>query len=236
MKHVRREVRQGRRSRMHSARMTLVVAAATLACALCSACDSNVVYRPRPGFATAADLPDEVVLEDGTVIHYISRTEYIARQEARRAGVDYAPPSAEADEKRGPAFVPWEEFSDGSVKMDALMPEHVIANTMRAFREEQFGALWDQMVATGVRRRAEAADGNDAARAKFIEWCAQSRNEVMTLLNRMSFGFSTNAVIMTKAGPTLLQLRLAPQVAGEFRFRVVEIEYEGDRVLLAGIR
>ncbi len=221
---------------MHALRATLLIAAGTLACTLCGACDSNVIYRPRPGFATAADLPDEVVLDDGTVIHYISRTEYIARQEARRAGQDYEPPSLEDDAKRGPAFVPWEEFSDGSVKMDALMPEHVIANTMRAFREEQFGALWDQSVATGVRRRAEAADGNEAARAKFIEWCVESRTNVMTLLNRMSFGFSTNAVIMTKVGPTLLQLRLAPQVAGEFHFRVVEIEYEGDRVLLAGIR
>jgi hypothetical protein len=120
------------------------------------------------------------------------------------------------------------------------MPEHVVANAMRAFREERYGELWDQMVAASVRRRAELSDNPEAARAKFVEWCTKRRGDAMTLLNRMAFGFSTNAVIMRKSGPTLLELSLAPQVAGEFKLRVVEIAYEqtpeGERVMLAGIR
>jgi hypothetical protein len=62
----------------------------------------------------------------------------------------------------------------------------------------------------------------------------------MKLLNRMSFGFSTNAVIMRRVGPNVMRLELTPQIAGDFRYRIVEIEYEttpeGQRVKLAGIR
>ena len=58
----------------------------------------------------------------------------------------------------------------------------------------------------------------------------------MKLLNRISFGFSTNAVIMRKTGPTSLQIELTPQISSDFRFKIVEIEFDGKRVLLSGIR
>jgi hypothetical protein len=124
--------------------------------------------------------------------------------------------------------------------MQAIMPEHVVANAMRAFREERYGELWDQLVSSGVRRRAALSESPEEARARFVEWCSGRRGDAMMLLNRMAFGFSTNAVIMRKSGPATVQLTLAPQVAGEFKLRVVEIEYEqtpeGERVTLAGIR
>ncbi|MFM7260267.1 MAG: hypothetical protein ACKO3W_06645 [bacterium] len=120
------------------------------------------------------------------------------------------------------------------------MPEQVVANTMRAFREERYAELWEQQVSRGFRERAARESDAEAARARFTEWCAGRREEVMKLLNRMSFGFSTNAVIMRRIGPNIMRIELTPQIAGDFRYRVVEIEYEqtadGQRVMLAGIR
>ncbi|MFM7133363.1 MAG: hypothetical protein ACKO0W_03505 [Planctomycetota bacterium] len=219
--------------------------AAVLGAFLLASCGPRVEYRPRPGFASEEELPNEVVLDDGTVIRYVPVTEYIARKKARKEGRDYDPEArsrgaASLGGPPPPQFLSWEELQDGAVRMQAIMPEQVVANTMRAFREERFGELWDQLVAEGLKRRAAEEGGPDAARERFVGWATARRTEVMTLLNRMSFGFSTNAVIIRKSGPTSLTLELAPQVAGEFKYRVVEVEFgqtkDGERVFLLGIR
>lgn len=215
--------------------------------ALLAGCGPRIEYRARPGFATSAELPDEVVLDDGTVVRYLPVNEFLAMKRARERGEEWMPreqrsatgdgEGADADDR--PSFTPWEEDAEGRVRMQAVMPEQVVANTMRAFREERYGELWDQSVSRGFRERAARDSDAETARARFSEWCSGRREDVMKLLNRMSFGFSTNAVIMRRVGPNLMRLELTPQIAGDFRYRVVEIEYEqtpeGQRVMLAGI-
>jgi hypothetical protein len=224
--------------------LALVAAAllALVAAALLASCGPRVEYRARPGYASSEDLPDEIVLDDGTIIRYVPLSEFLARKKAREEGRGYKPPSsgAVAVDPSKPLFRPWDELENGTVRMDAIMPEQVVANAMRAFREERYGELWDQLVAESVRRRAAAESGPDAARARFIAWCAKNRSEAMMLLNRMSFAFSTNGVVMQRAGGNMLQMTLTPQVVKEFKLRVVEVVYEtteaGERVKLAGIR
>lgn len=240
--------------RTFAVRAAVVFGACTAFAAL-TACGPRIEYRARPGFATSAELPDEVVLDDGTIIRYLPVNEFLAMKRARERGEVWEPgdggaggranASAEDStdgEPARPSFLPWEEDAEGRVRMQAKLPEQVVANAMRAFREERYGELWEQMVSRSVRERAtrEAENDADAARAQFAEWCGRGREDVMKLLNRMSFGFSTNAVIMRKSGPALMQLELTPQIAGDFRYRIVEIAYEetpaGQRVMLAGIR
>ena len=36
-----------------------------------AACGPEIQYRVRPGYATSSDLPDEIVLEDGSIIRYV---------------------------------------------------------------------------------------------------------------------------------------------------------------------
>ena len=209
-----------------------------------AACGPKVEYRVRPGFATRQDLPDEVVLGDGTVIRYIELNEYLAMQAKEKGNARTATPSADAGsgpDGGQPASLPWEEYDDGTVKMVAERNDQVVGLTMRAFREERYAELWEQLVSPGVRQRA-AADGigPDKARERFIEWCAKWRADVMTLLNRMSFAFSSNAVIIDRLGPGLVRLRLAPQITGDFKYRSIEVYTEqtpsGDRAYLGGIR
>jgi hypothetical protein len=215
--------------------------------ALATACGPRVEYRPRPGFASSEELPDEVVLADGTVIRYLPLSEYLALKEQGENGTGggrfggRGRRSREGTEQdQSAVFTPWRELEDGAVELDALFPEQVVANTMRAFREQRFVELWDQFVASGVRARAAQDGGDEAARERFAAWCASRRGDVMTLLNRMSFGFSTNAVVVRRTGPNFLELSLAPQVSGDFRYRVVEVAFEqtsaGQRARLAGIR
>jgi len=224
------------------------IAVTALLLAFAVSCGPRVEYRERPGFATKQELPDEVVLDDGTVIRYLQLNEFLARKKAEQQGGRGAgtATSAEAamNSESSPGFVPWEELDDGSVRMKAERNDQIVVLTMRAFREERYAELWDQLVSPGVRRRA-AQDGDvplgpDKARERFIDWCVKWRTEVMTMLNRMSFAFSTNAVIFDRIGPGLVRMRLAPQITGDFKFRSIEAYYErtpeGDRVYLGGIR
>ncbi|MEY3141782.1 MAG: hypothetical protein RLY21_275 [Planctomycetota bacterium] len=231
---------------MRSVRSNLLsprsIAVALLAAGLATACGPRVEYRARPGYASSEELPDEIVLEDGTIIRYVPLSEFLARRKAREQGRDYEPPStdAAAADPQKPGFRAWEEAEDGSIRMQAIMPEQVVANAMRAFREERYGDLWDQMVADGVRRRAALEGGPEVARERFISWCGKNRSDAMTLLNRMSFAFSSNGVVMRKTGDNMLQMTLTPQVIKDFKLRVVEVSFEttpeGERVKLAGIR
>ena len=231
------------RNRRTAAALALVLSSI----ALTAGCGPRVEYRARPGFATSAELPDEVVLDDGTIVRYLPVNEFLAMKRARERGEEWMPreerptpgddEGADADDR--PSFTPWAEDAEGRVRMQAVMPEQVVANTMRAFREERYGELWDQAVSRGFRERAARESDAETARGRFSEWCAVRREDVMKLLNRMSFGFSTNAVIVRRVGPNVMRLELTPQIAGDFRYRVVEIEYEqtpeGQRVMLAGI-
>lgn len=221
--------------------MTRIATAAllSLAAVTLAACGPRVEYRVRPGFATKQDIPDEVVLEDGTVIRYLELNEYLAMQAKEKGARPSRPePAAGAAPEQGSA--PWEEYDDGTVRMQAERNDQVIALTMRAFREERYGELWDQLVSRGVRERASADVGSDKAREQFVEWCAKWRSEVMTLLNRMSFAFSSNSVIIDRLGPGLIRLRLAPQITGDFKYRSIEVYTEqspkGDRAYLGGIK
>ena len=43
-------------------------------------------YRPRPGFVTSEELPDEIVLPNGKVIRYLPLSEYLAMKEEGKEG------------------------------------------------------------------------------------------------------------------------------------------------------
>lgn len=205
-----------------------------------AACGPKVEYRVRPGFATKEDLPDEVVLEDGTILRYLELTEYLALKNGDAQATASAPGTGTIAGTT-PGFIPWEEYEDGTVRIQAERNDQVVVLAMRALREERYAEIWEQLVSKGVRDRA-AADGGgpDKARERFIEWCVKWRSDVMTLLNRMSFAFSSNAVIFDRLGPGLIRMRLAPQIKADFKFRSVEVYTEqtpkGERAYLGGIR
>ena len=220
-------------------RLAYALALAAIA-AMPASCGPKVEYRVRPGFATRQDLPDEVVLDDGTIIRYMELNEYLAMQ-SKAKGTSRPSPAATAPVDGPPTSIAWEEYDDGTVKIVAERHDQVVALAMRAFREERYAELWEQLVSPGVRARAAAEDGGpDKARERFIEWCAKWRTEVMTLLNRMSFAFSSNQVIFDRLGPGLVRLRLAPQITADFKYRSIEVYMEqspnGDRAYLGGIR
>ena len=153
------------------------------------------------------------------------------RSEAIRAGRPIPPEGMEP----GPLkqFLAREVLDDGTVIMQALLPDHVLANTMSSLRNQQYLELWDQVVAESTKRdyQAQGLDVDD-----FVRFCVQNRSELMMTLNRMSFGYYGGSEVIIERLPDLsVRLRFAPQIGSQFKFREVFISQERDGMKLAGI-
>src|SRR5687768_17323117 len=98
----------------------LTAAVCTVAVAAAGGCKPyRVVYKERPAFyekASASPLPDEITLDDGTVVKYRPTN---SNSSLGRMGPDRLEP-----------FEIREEHEDGSVTLRAAVPEHVIVNTL----------------------------------------------------------------------------------------------------------
>lgn len=191
--------------------INLLALSATIA--LPGACETyRIEYRRRPAFyARMVDepLPDRVVLDDGTILVYNT---------PRASG---GPVSASDDAN---VFRIREEQEDGSIVLRALLPEHVIANTLHCLRNEEYELLWDQMLSDRTRRAYEAQDQGVEEFAAFFR---KHRLELAKMLTRMRIGLATYEVVVDNVGDGVVECRFWPQVAGLFRFKKVKVVYEG---------
>ena len=215
-------------------------------------------YHTRPGFyklASEQELQDEFVTEDGRRVVFIEdgrlpseveameaeerKREEAARRERKRlrqeaiaAGRPIPPEAMEPEPLE--AFKSREVLEDGSVRLQAILPEHVIANVMVCLRNQEYSELWDQVVAKSTQRiytsRGEGVE-------EFVEWCVRNRSELMMSLNRMSFGYYGGSdVIVDRLPDFSVRVRFSPTIASEFDFREVLVVQEREGMKLAGIR
>ena len=195
-----------------------------LALVLLAGCKPYRIERHvRPAFYQSASqsvLPDEVELEDGTIV------EYVAPKSTK-------PPVAGGDDPDAKPFEIREELDDGTVILRCILPEHVIANTMTCLRNREYELMWDQLLA----QRTRAAYGNDGLGFDdFADFMDEERPEIMKTLNRMSFGFMGQDVILDSGARGALRARFSPRLASEFRFTIVEMTMEKGGLKLVLIR
>lgn len=189
----------------------MLTVALVCAAVLPAACEPyRVEYHTRPAFyRRVADgpLPDRVELEDGTVIVYRTRGEPITGD-----------PGGEAK-----PFQLREETEDGSVVLHALLPEHVIANTLDCIRHHEYELLWDQVLSERTKLAyAEQGQGVE----EFTAFFKKHRIDLARTLNRMLLGMASNEVVIedTRGGVTVC--RFWPQVATLFKFKYVALVRE----------
>lgn len=200
------------------ARMALVVPIALVACE-----PYRIERHVRPAFyqtASQTALPDEIELDDGTIVQYVAPKAASARND----------PDADPDAK---PFEIREEFDDGTVVVRCILPEHVIANTMTCLRNREYEVMWDQLIAQPTRNAYET-DG--LGFDDFADFMDGERPEIMKTLNRMSFGFLGQDVVLESGSRGALRARFSPRLASEFRFTIVEMTMEKDGLKLAMIR
>lgn len=190
-----------------------VVAAFTSLCII--ACEPyRIEYVKHPEFhrsATRGATPQREVLPDGTVIVHVYGDE------------DESDLQRKANSKSEP-FKIREEKENGEIILRAILPEHVLANTMTCLRNEEYEMLWEQMLSerTKLAYSQEGLDKDD-----FAQFFSENRQELARTLNRMILGLPRQEVVTDNLGNGVLQYRLVPQVAAQFKFRKVQIVGEG---------
>jgi hypothetical protein len=172
---------------------------------------TRVEYHKRPAFyqqASDQELPDEVILPDGTKIVYQPVNE-------RRAQLD--------PEKQSNVFRPRDQLEDGTIVLRAIMPEHVLYNTLACIKNEEYALLWDQMVSQRTKTECLL---REQSFEDFATWCAKHRVELAQMLNRMRHGMLHNDVILESVEPGVFQYRFQPRVGELFKFKRVLVSSE----------
>ncbi|MCP3903723.1 MAG: hypothetical protein GY715_08825 [Planctomycetes bacterium] len=180
----------------------------------------RVEYHKRPAYyqrLVEGPLPDRVTLDDGTVIVYHAEPKGMVN-----LGASEEVEGEETDDPR--QFRIREERESGEVILRAIMPEHVVANTLHCLRIEEYEVLWEQLVAERTKRDYEA---NGKGVEEFAAFCREHRIELAKMLNRMRIGFATHEVVVERKGNNIIECRFWPQVAVLFRFKRVAMEREG---------
>jgi hypothetical protein len=199
------------------------VAGAGGAAALLAGCEPyRVEYHQRPGFYAQAGAvtDDEVTLKDGTVVVFRTR------------GEDDRATSRRRDEDARPLEIR-EERPDGSIVLRALVPEHVLANTLTCVQKEEYELIWDQILSERTRQAyVENVQGFEEFKAFF----QRNRRELARTLMRLLLGIPRQEVIMENAGDGTIRCRLRPHVAREFDFTAADIVSERGGLKLLIIR
>lgn len=199
--------------------------------------EQRVEYHYRPGYVDDSSTPKEVMLPNGTKVIFVDRP--LGQSSIEEGGGGRAPtisnqPKLGPDGKPIPVkiFEARETLEDGTVILRNIMPDHVVANTMTCFRNEEYRIMWDQLLAPETREKWEKSGGFEA----FDKWCHANRKSTMELLNRMRFNAVGSDVAMKQIGPGVMRATLSPHLWDQFQLRVVEFEQTPDGMKLLSIR
>ena len=198
----------------------LAILECAAAAALVAGCkEYRVEYHKRPAFyerAAMGKLPDEVTLDDGTIVKYHSTQE---QSSFGRTGDDKARP-----------FQIREESEDGkTITLHAMVPEHVLTNALTCLRNEEYQLMFDQLLADRTKQEMER-DGESTDEC--LEFFHKHRHELVATLTRMIAGLPHEEVSITPLREGVTRCRLRPQVAEGFRFKIVDVVKEGEGLKL----
>jgi hypothetical protein len=205
---------------------------ATFAMTALACTPERVEYRRRPDFGMPEDAAGEFIAADGTRVVWVDEHGNPVGKGSGSAAADGAPkgPRPPGDE----LFEPRKVADDGTVTVRCLLPEHVVANTMTCFRNEEWKVLWDQLLAPESKAAYERKDGGGYA--AFEAWCIKNRKPAMELLNRMRFNAMGSDVTMRPMGPGQFRATVSPRLWDQFSLRVLEIEQADGWLKLRSIR
>ncbi|MBC8203436.1 MAG: hypothetical protein H8E91_06360 [Planctomycetes bacterium] len=178
----------------------------------------RVEYHKRPAWHYAMDkeMPDEIVKEDGTVIKY-----------ATVGGTSSEAVSQYLDgiELRS------EDEITGEVTLRAVLPEHVLEQTLICLRDRDWDLLYEQILSSATRENYESKErGREEFHAFFNTYRKELGKTVQRLLRGKSFG---DVVQQTVGDYTIVTF--APGSLGNFKFHTVKLVREGEFLKLAVI-
>jgi hypothetical protein len=162
------------------------------------------------------EMPDEIVREDGTIIRYS-----IVGGTTSQAVADYL----DGIELRT------EDEITGEVTLKAILPEHVLEQTLICLRDRDWDLLYEQVLSTATRENYDAKEyGREEFNAFFETYRIDLGKTVQRLLRGKSFG---DVMYNTIGDMTIVTF--TPGSLGNFKFHTVKLIREGEYLKLAVI-
>ncbi len=183
--------------------------------------EQRVQYRKTPSFySRMADMQGgrDTVLEDGTEIRFI-------HQQPRDLD--------NFTDHTGKKFLMREELEDGSVSLNAIMPEHVLLLLLDCLQGQEYTLFWDEMISTSTKEWYESEGGGQKA---CIEFLRINRRDIADALTRMKMGTGLNEVERIQVDEEIIRLRLAKHLRHRFAFTEVDTRWEDGKYVLVSIR
>jgi len=178
----------------------------------------RVEYHKRPAwhYAMGKEMPDEIVQEDGTIIRYSTVGGTISQSVS-----DYL----DGIELRT------EDEITGEVTLKAILPEHVLEQTLICLRDRDWDLLYEQVLSTATRENYDAKEyGREEFNAFFETYRIDLGKTVQRLLRGKSFGD-----VMHNTIGDMTIVTFTPSSLSNFKFHTVKLIREGEYLKLAVI-
>lgn len=185
----------------------------------CSGCDTQrTEYHTRPAwhYSMTKSMANEFVRNDGTVVKYvpIGGSTSVAVQ-------DYLDTITlqETDE------------ATGDTTIRAILPMHVLIQTLVCLRDRDWELLYDQILSGGAR---EYFGSRENGKDEFVAFFENHRNDLAKSMQKMIQGKPFGDVMVREDGRTIL-MSFSPRMVGNFKFRKITFYREGEYLKLHSI-
>ena len=183
--------------------------------------ETRTQYRTMPAFyqrMAGIEGANNGRMRDGTEIRW---------QQGKEASLDGF------TDHTGDVFLMRDEREDGTISLNALIPEHVMLNTLECVRDQEYRLLWDELVADGTKRWYEEEGGGYEAYESFFR---ANRRDIVTTLSRMKAGLGSQEMRRFPVDNGVMRLELIEQLHARFRFTLLDASWDGERYRLVTIR
>ncbi len=204
--------------------LLLFLAALFLVLAACE--PYRVEYHRRPAFmhqVAENDLPDELVMRDGTRIVYGSPPGGRSRARSERTSDGDGEGAMELREER----------TDGEVTLRGFMPEHLLVHLITCLNNREYDLIYEQLLSDPTRREWER-EGRD--KDDFANYLERNRRELVRFLTRIYMGINHHDTQIEHLGEGVTDVVLGRRAAEGLKFRRVRMLSEGYSIKLVMIR
>lgn len=193
-------------------------------CASIAACETyRIEHRRLPSYywqSAEHEIPNRTTLDDGTIVvqEPMSPRQRLARAAASGAG----------DAEGG--FRLREERDDGTIKLNAPDPEHVLQHLLSCLQNEEYELIYEQLLSTPSR---EVWEEQGKTFDDFAAYFARHRRDLARTVHRLTLGLRHGEAHQQHIEHNVIEYQLTPRAAEGMEFSRVRVllEPEGSRLV-----
>lgn len=188
-----------------------------IAFAVVAGCKTQrIEYHTRPAwhYSMTNSIQNEVVRDDGTIVRY-----------APIGG------SASSAVRKYLDSIELEKVDEitGEVTLHAVLPEHLLTQTLVCLRDRNWDLLYDQILSESAKRYFGERD-----EGPFEAFFDGNRRELAKSIRRMIQGKAFGDVFATEKGNLLIHT-FSPRMVGNFKFKKITFLRDGEYLKLHSI-